>query len=137
MNNEGEVTYRDGALVLPNETLVGGWSDVYRKDHSHPKHIEVNLQEYIVRTKEGKINDQWTKRPATMIRKVALVQALREAFPENLGALYVAEEVGGVEQEAAAMQEIIPVEDPEIVQPVQPVQPEMIIPQVEYSESLL
>ena len=27
-----------------------------------------------------------------MIRKVALVQALREAFPEDLGALYIEEE---------------------------------------------
>jgi hypothetical protein len=29
-----------------------------------------------------------------MIRKVALVQALREAFPEDLAGMYAAEEVG-------------------------------------------
>ena len=32
--------------------------------------------------------------PATMIRKTAMVQALREAFPETLGGLYIAEEQG-------------------------------------------
>ena len=31
---------------------------------------------------------------ATMIRKTAVVQALREAFPTQLGALYTAEERG-------------------------------------------
>jgi hypothetical protein len=30
----------------------------------------------------------WAKIPATMIRKVALVQALREAFPSDLGGCY-------------------------------------------------
>jgi hypothetical protein len=30
----------------------------------------------------------WAKMPATMIRKVALVQSLREAFPSDLGGLY-------------------------------------------------
>ena len=35
-----------------------------------------------------------------MIRKVALVQALREAFPETFTGLYIAEEVGTNEPEA-------------------------------------
>ena len=30
--------------------------------------------------------------PLTMIRKTAIVNALREAFPENLGAMYTEEE---------------------------------------------
>ena len=33
------------------------------------------------------MNGQWSGKPATMIRKVALVQALREAFPARLGAI--------------------------------------------------
>ena len=40
------------------------------------------------------VNSQWSKKPATMIRKVALVQALREAFPEDFGGMYSQEEVG-------------------------------------------
>lgn len=34
----------------------------------------------------------WNEKPSTMIRKVALVQALREAFPAQLGAMYTPEE---------------------------------------------
>ena len=34
----------------------------------------------------GKSN--WLTKPATMIRKVAVAQALREAFPEEMSALY-------------------------------------------------
>ena len=40
------------------------------------------------------MNSQWAKKPATMIRKVALVQALREAFPKSFGGMYIAEEQG-------------------------------------------
>lgn len=137
VDEDGNVAYRDGALVLPSETLVGGWAEVFRKDRSHSSRIEVGLQEYIVRTKDGKINDQWTKRPSTMIRKVALVQALREAFPENLGSLYVAEEVGAVEAEGAAMQELVPVQEAEIAQPEPAVNIQPQEPQAEYSTSLL
>jgi len=134
LTQDGEITYRDGALVLPNETLVGGWAEVFRKDKSHSMRMEVSMQEYTGKTKDGRTNEQWTKRPATMIRKVALVQALRESFPENLGALYVAEEVGGVEQEAAAMQEMVPVQEAEVIQP----EPAEVVPQEpEYSTSLL
>ena len=49
------------------------------------------------------MNQQWSKKPATMIRKVALVQALREAFPANLGGMYAAEEVGREEPEDAGI----------------------------------
>lgn len=44
--------------------------------------------------------------PATMIRKVALVQALREAFPARLGALYTAEERGYAEPVEATFNEV-------------------------------
>jgi hypothetical protein len=38
-----------------------------------------------------------------MIRKVAVVQALREAFPTTLGGMYSAEEVGKEEPEDAGI----------------------------------
>ncbi len=41
-----------------------------------------------------------------MIRKVALVQALREAFPARLGALYTAEERGYAEPVEATFNEV-------------------------------
>ncbi len=92
--DKGEFEYRPGALLLEGEKLVGGWSKVYVKGYEVPIEAVVSFEEYVGRKSDGTINGQWAKKPATMIRKVALVQALREAFPEDLGSLYAAEEVG-------------------------------------------
>lgn len=87
------ITYRKGTLKLSGEEILGGYAEVYRKDRSHPYRIEVSFEEYAGRKKDGRLNSQWSKKPATMIRKVALVQALREAFPDNFSGLYSEEEV--------------------------------------------
>lgn len=87
------VEYRKGALVLPKETLVGGWARVYRKDWKVPMEITVGLEEYQRYNNKGELMTNWQKMPATMIRKVALVQALREAIPEEFGGLYSPEEM--------------------------------------------
>lgn len=89
-----EILYREGMFALPNEEIVGGWAEVYRKDRSVPYRSEASIAEYAGKKKDGTMNGQWQSKPATMIRKVALVQALREAFPEELGAMYIAEEQG-------------------------------------------
>jgi phage recombination protein Bet len=80
---DGNIEDRIGALVLPDETLVGGWAKVFIKGYEVPTEISISLSEYIGTKKDGEVNGQWSKKPATMIRKVALVQALREAFPED------------------------------------------------------
>lgn len=98
----GQVTYRSGTLKLAGEILVGGYAEVYRKDRSHSFRIEVSFDEYAGRKKDGTLNSQWSKKPATMIRKVAMVQALREAFPQSLSGMYVAEEAGAVEPDYIA-----------------------------------
>ena len=41
----------------------------------------------------GKNQSTWKSIPCTMIRKVALVHALREAFPNDLGSLYIEDEM--------------------------------------------
>lgn len=87
-----EPIYRTGALVLPDETIVGGWAEVWRKDQKETTRIEVGFDEYAGRKKDGHLNRQWSSKPATMIRKVALVQALREAFPKTFGGMYTADE---------------------------------------------
>ncbi|MBD5464133.1 MAG: phage recombination protein Bet [Lachnospiraceae bacterium] len=94
ITKEGKVIYRKGTLKLPDEQIVGGYAEVWRKDRGKSTRIEVSFDEYVGRKKDGSINSQWSKRPATMIRKVALVQALREAFPGKLGGIYTAEEQG-------------------------------------------
>lgn len=89
----GEVVRRKGTLVLSDEKLVGGWAKVFRKDWSEPFEVEVSISEYLRRKSDGTPMSNWNNMPATMIRKVALVQALREAFPEQFQGLYSPEEM--------------------------------------------
>lgn len=109
----GEFKYRDGAMLFKGEILAGGFAEVYRKNRSHPYRAEVSFDEYVGRKSDGSLNSNWGKRPATMIRKVALVQALREAFPTSLGGLVTAEEQGVEEPIDVAYSEV----------PVQPEEP--------------
>ena len=90
----GEVEKRPGACALPGEKVVGGWAEVWRKDHANSTYIEVSFDEYAGRKSDGSLNRQWSSKPATMMRKVALVQALREAFPATFGGMYSADEQG-------------------------------------------
>ena len=90
---DGTIEQRKGALVLPKEKLVGGWARVYRKDWQVPMEITVSLEEYKRYNSKGELMRNWKEMPATMIRKVALVQALREAIPEEFGGLYSPEEM--------------------------------------------
>ncbi len=83
----GAIQRRDGSMLLQGETLVGGWCKVYVDGYAAPMFDEVSMSEYST----GKSN--WARIPATMIRKVAITHALREAFPEDLGGLYGEEEM--------------------------------------------
>lgn len=93
-----EIVYTMGAFKLPKDVIVGGWADVYLKSKKHPIHTEVSFEEYFNPGSNGRKNS-WDKKPLTMIRKVALVQALREAFPNHLGAMYTSEEIQRDDQE--------------------------------------
>lgn len=88
LDETGVMTERKGMLKLPTDTLVGGWARVYRKDFDVPVEIFVSMEEY------NKKQSTWNAMPATMIRKVALVNALREAFPEDLGNMYTEDDGG-------------------------------------------
>lgn len=94
----GEETLElEGSFSLPGDQLLGGWAEVYVKDKKHPYVTKINLEEF------NKGQATWRNMPKTMIRKTALVQALREAFPDNLGAMYT-------DDEQAVIQEASPVE---------------------------
>lgn len=89
----GELDYRTGAFTLPNETLIGGWAKTYVKGYEVPIEVAVSFNEYAGRKKDGSLNSMWASKPGVMIRKVALVASLREAFPEELQGMYASEEV--------------------------------------------
>lgn len=82
-----EVIEVEGSFTIPGDTLLGGWCEVYRADRKYPIVAKVSLEEY------NKGQSTWKSMPKTMIRKVAIVQALREAFSKDLGGMYVEEEV--------------------------------------------
>ena len=81
-----EVQYPEGEFMLGGDVLLGGWAEVYRSDRDFPIKAFVNLKDY------DKGRSTWNAIKCTMIRKVALVHAMREAFPTQLGALYTPEE---------------------------------------------
>lgn len=89
----GVIVIRDGVQVelegcffMPEDKLAGGWAKVYRSDRKFPVIARVTLSEY------DKKQSVWLEKKSTMISKVAKVQALREAFPAQLGAMYTQEE---------------------------------------------
>jgi phage recombination protein Bet len=100
---DGEIQRSEGAFLPKGAEILGAWAVVYRKDRTHPTRAEVTFSEYDnskIR-KEGKINqygkenkpNTWDEKPAVMIQKVATVTALRNAFPNELGGLYEADEL--------------------------------------------
>lgn len=96
VNREGQIERRAGSMLLAREELVGGWCKVTKATASGIGEImhEVSFDEYALRDSNGKLMSNWKNKPATMIRKVALVQALREAFPEDVSGMFEAEELG-------------------------------------------
>ena len=85
---------REGSLVSKGETVVGGWSKAWRTDRRIAHTAIVDLKTYST----GR--SRWGVDPAGMIQKVAKAAALREAFPNTVGGLYVQEEMEHVRAEA-------------------------------------
>ena len=90
--DNGDIKQLTGTYYPESATLVGGWAKVYVQGWRVPREVTVSLAEYVQVRNDGKPNSQWTARPATMIEKVAIVHALRESFPQDLGNLHTQEE---------------------------------------------
>jgi phage recombination protein Bet len=82
VERDGQLVEVEGAVKLSNDKLVGGWAKIYRSDRKHPITARISLDEF------SKGQATWKQMPLNMIRKSAIVNAQREAFPETLGALY-------------------------------------------------
>jgi phage recombination protein Bet len=109
-----EIRHREGSLVLDDETLLGGWCKVFRKDRARPFNKEVKLSTY------NKQNDFWLRDPAGMIVKVAYSQGHRTAFPTALGGFYAPEEMGDTGNLLTSVADPAPIEMPTIVDPPEP-----------------
>ena len=83
-----EPVNRKGTLVLDGESLVGGWARVARSDRKLDTDTTVSFKEFDT----GR--SMWQRMPGTMIEKVAIVKALRTAFPATFSGLYDQAEMG-------------------------------------------
>lgn len=84
-----EYVQKEGCCLYPGENLIGAWCRVHvlRSGKERTVYKEVSLAEY----NKGMAN--WKSKPATMLNKVAVSQALREAFPKDYEGLYAEEEM--------------------------------------------
>lgn len=83
----GAYQNRPGTFYTPGEKIVGGFCKVAIEGWDFPLEHSVAMSEF------SRSTATWKSMPAVMIRKVALVQALREAFPEDFQQLYSEEEM--------------------------------------------
>jgi phage recombination protein Bet len=110
---DNEIIERKGTFRLKDETLVGGWAKVYRKDWAYPVYVTVSFDEVAQHKSNGDLNSNWATKGATMVEKVALVRALREAFVEDLGGMIDADEVWDLkEAPRKPVVEVTPQEEP-------------------------
>lgn len=86
VERDKELVEIEGAVKLNSDVLIGGWAKVYRKDRERPVSVKISLKEF------SKGQATWNDMPLNMIRKTAVVNAMREAFPDNVGAMYTEEE---------------------------------------------
>lgn len=77
-----------GSFVEPGWSVYGAWAIVTRDDRDEPYEERVLLSEYF-----NDKNPLWKSKQCTMLAKVAMQHALREAFPiENPAGVYYEEE---------------------------------------------
>lgn len=90
----GAVIDRDGDLVLDDDTaLIGGWATIHFKTRKHPMRKRLKLSTF------NKQRARWNEDPAGMIVKCAEADALRSAFPNSLGGMYLDGEMAHIEAE--------------------------------------
>lgn len=80
-----EVSYNDEANTATAKVYVQGYTV--------PIEVTVDFDEYAGKKADGTLNKTWAGKKKTMLKKCALVQALREAFPNDLGGMYTEDEM--------------------------------------------
>ena len=103
----------DGKDGMP----IKAWAKVYRKDWERPLCHEVFWTEY-AQYKDEWVNGQktgnrtltkfWKEKPRTMLKKVAIEQAMRMAFPDEFAGMPYAAEEMPIEHERLPVAEIKP-----------------------------
>lgn len=88
-----EIEYRGvKAYEWCDLTVFRYFAETKEKD---PFPVRVYFREVVTLNNEGKPNARWSRAPNQMLAKCTEAAALREAFPEELGGEYIAEEIDG------------------------------------------
>jgi phage recombination protein Bet len=96
---------KDGKWVdvwLADENPAAARVGVYRDGFAEPLYRVARFASYAQTKKEGGLTKMWATMPDVMIAKCAESLALRAAFPNELGGVYTAEEMGQAEQDRPA-----------------------------------
>jgi len=84
-----EVVELEGDFYLESDTLLGGWAKVLFKTRTEPVYKRLRLNVF------NKGFGRWKVDPGGMIVKCAEADALRSAFPNSLGGMYLEDEMPG------------------------------------------
>lgn len=83
---DGTLAELQGDFHMPDQILVGGWAKVHFKTRHYPMYKKLRLATF------DKGFGRWKVDPAGMIVKCCEADALRSAFPNTLGGMYLREE---------------------------------------------
>lgn len=93
-----DIVKKEGSCPYPGEVIIGGWCTVHRLRHER----EVTISKEVSMTEYSTGQSNWRTKPAMMIEKVAISQALRASFPKDYEGLYTEEEMDKTIQESRA-----------------------------------
>lgn len=110
LNKKGEIEYRQGTIMLKDEELLGGWCKVYMRNLTYPVFTSVQFDEAVRLKADGKPMATWASMPKTMVEKVAVVRALKQAMTEDFGGTYSAVELGFDDDEIDSKVQEVPKE---------------------------
>lgn len=114
IDKNDDIIQRVGTATAPQDKIIGGWARIDSLGYENTvSFLEYYNGAYVLGEngkkttdvhgkikKRSKANGEalkenlWDKKPGTMIRKVAVIHALREAFPQSYAGLYSDEEAG-------------------------------------------
>lgn len=84
-----DVIEEEGDFYMGGDDLLGGWAKVLFKTRTNPVYKRLRLSTF------NKGFGRWKVDPAGMIVKCAEADALRSAFPNSLGGMYLEDEMPG------------------------------------------
>lgn len=85
---------RSNGLILEGETLLGGWFKATPKGWKVPYELEINIDGYIKKKKDGNVTSFWAKdKQPSQIMKVVESQGLSALWGNSTGITYIEEEL--------------------------------------------